>query len=91
MGVVDRLVYCGVRLGLSLGDEPADLLEYVEFGLAMIFDHGLLLTVVGVRLRLVCDETDDAVGEEPRFVYQVWSSWRLTMEMVCWRLYWGLG
>lgn len=27
MGVVDRLVYCGVRFGLSLGDELADLAE----------------------------------------------------------------
>lgn len=27
MGVVDRLVYCGVRFGLSLGDELVDLVE----------------------------------------------------------------
>jgi hypothetical protein len=90
VGVVDRLVYCGVRLGLSFGDELADLLEYVEPGLEMMFDHGLLFTAVGVGLRLVQDETDEAVGEDgPRFVYHVVSSCKLTMEMVCWRLYCG--
>lgn len=72
MGVVDRLVYCGVRFGLSLGDELVDFVEYVELGLAMMLDHGLLFVVVGVVLRLVQDETDDAVGDDgPRFVYHV--------------------
>ena len=71
MGVVDRLVYCGVRFGLSLGDELVDLLEYVELGLVMTLDQGLLLVfLVGVMLRLVHDETDEAVGEGgPRFLY----------------------
>jgi hypothetical protein len=90
--VVDRLVYCGVRLGLSLGDEFVDLLEYVEAGLVIMLDHGLLFVAVGVEVRLVLDETEEAVGDDgPRFVYQVASSCRFTMEMVCWRLYWGLG
>jgi hypothetical protein len=93
VGVVDRLVYCGVRLGLSFGDELGDLLEYVEPGLETWFDHGLLFTAVGVGLRLVHDETDEAVGEDgPRFVYHdAVSSCKLTIEMVCWRLYWGFG
>jgi hypothetical protein len=92
VGVVDRLVYCGVRLGLSFGEELGDLLEYVEPGLEMMFDHGLLFTAVGVGLRLVQDDTDEAAGEAgPRFEYHVVSSCRLTMEMVCWRLYWGFG
>lgn len=70
MGVVDRLVYCGVRFGLSFGEELADLLEYVEAGLVMMFDHGLLFVVVGVVLLLVEVETEDAVGDEgPRFEY----------------------
>ena len=91
MGVVD-LLYCGVRFGLSLGDELVDLLEYDELGLEMMFDHGLLFVVVGVVLRLVQDETDEAVGEEgPRFAYHVASSCKLTIEIVCWRLYWGFG
>lgn len=90
VGVVDRLVYCGVRFGLSLGDEFADLPEYVELGLDMMFDHGLLFVAVGVGLRLVHDETEEAVGEDgPRFVYHVASSCKLTIEIVCWRLYWG--
>lgn len=88
MGVVDRLVYCGVRLGLSFGDELADLWEYVEAGLDMMFDHGLLFVAVGVEVRLVLDETDEAVGEDgPLFVYHVASSCKFTIEIVCWRLY----
>lgn len=84
MGVVDRLVYCGVRFGLSLGEELADFPEYVEPGLDIMFDHGLLFVAVGVGLRLVHDETEDAVGEDgPRFVYHVASSCKLTIEMVC--------
>lgn len=73
MGVVDRLVYCGVRFGLSFGDELVDWLEYAEPGLVMIiFDHGLLFVVVGVVLRLVQDETEEAVGDEgPRLLYHV--------------------
>lgn len=92
MGVVDRLVYCGVRFGLSFGDELAELLEYEEPGLEIMFDHGLLLVAVGVELRLVQEDTDEAVGDDgPLFVYHVASSCKLTIEMVCWRLYWGLG
>jgi hypothetical protein len=84
VGVVDRLVYCGVRLGLSFGDELADLLKYVEAGLDMTLDHGLLFVAVGVEVRLVLEETDDAVGDEgPRFVYHVASSCKFTIEMVC--------
>lgn len=57
-----------------------------------MLDQGLLLVVVGVALRLVQEETEEAVGDEgPRFVYHVWSSWRLTMDMVWDKLYWGLG
>jgi hypothetical protein len=58
----------------------------------MMLDHGLLFVVVGVELLLVQDETDEAVGEDGvRFEYHVASSCRLTIEMVCCRLYWGLG
>lgn len=92
-GVVERLVYCGVRLGLSLGEEPFELVEVVEFvelGLVMTLDQGLL-EVVGVALRLVVEDTDEAVGEGGPRLYQVGSSWRFTMDMVCWRLYCGLG
>ena len=66
-------MYCGVRFGLSLGDELVDLLEYDEPGLATImFDHGLLFVVVGVVLRLVQEDTDEAVGDEgPRLLYHV--------------------
>jgi hypothetical protein len=36
----------------------------------MTFDQGLLFVVVGVVLRLVLVDTDEAVGEEvPRFLY----------------------
>jgi len=70
MGVVDRLVYCGVRFGLSFGDELAELLELVQLGLAIMFDHGLLFVVVGVVLRLVEVDTEEAVGEDgPRWEY----------------------
>lgn len=63
-GVVDRLVYCGVCFGLPLGDDESDdLLEYVEAGLIITFDHGLLFVVVGVVLRLVADEADETVGD----------------------------
>lgn len=85
MGVVDRL-YCGVRFGECLGDELVDLFEYDEVGLEIMFDHGLLFVVVGVVLRLpvVQDETDEAVGDEgPRLEYHVASSCKLTMEIVC--------
>jgi hypothetical protein len=84
VGVVDRLVYCGVRFGLSLGDELVDLLEYIELGLEIMLDHGLLFVAVGVGLRLVQEETEEAVGEDgPRFAYQVASSCKLTIEIVC--------
>lgn len=83
---MDLLVYWGVRLGLSRGDELVEelveLVETVELGLDMILDQGLL-DVVGVALRLVVDETDDAVGDGgPRLAYQVGSSWRFTIDMV---------
>lgn len=83
---MDLLVYWGVRLGLSRGDELVEelveLAETVELGLDMILDQGLL-DVVGVALRLVVDETDDAVGDGgPRLAYQVGSSWRFTIDMV---------
>lgn len=63
-------MYCGVWFGLPCGDdESVDLLECIELGLAMTFDHGLLFVVVGVALRLVQDEADEAVGEGgPRFL-----------------------
>lgn len=36
----------------------------------MIFDHGLLFVVVGVVLRLVEVDTEEAVGEDgPRLAY----------------------
>lgn len=79
--MVDRLVYCGVRFGLSLGE------ELVELGLCRTLDHGLL-DVVGVALRLVVEETEEAVGEGgPRLKCHVGSPWRLTMEKVCWSWY----
>jgi hypothetical protein len=53
VGVVDLLVYCGVRFGLPMGDGLVELLEYVEAGLEMMFDHGLLFVAVGVELRLL--------------------------------------
>lgn len=90
VGVVDRLVYGGVRFGLVLGDEFGDLLEATELGLVMTLDQGLLFVVVGVALRLVDVETEEAVGEEGPRLYQVGSSCRLTMDIVCDRLYCGL-
>lgn len=91
VGVVDRL-YCGVRFGLSFGEELFDLLEYDELGLEIMLDHGLLLMFVGVVLPLVQDDTDEAVGDEgPRLPYHVASSCKLTIEIVCERLYWGFG
>lgn len=82
--MVDRLVCCGVRFGLSLGEELVDLAEYVEPGLAMIFNHGLLvLEVVGVALRLVQEETDEAVGDGGPRLYQFGSSCKFTIDMVC--------
>lgn len=90
-GVVDRLICCGVRFGLSFGEEPVDLPDDVELGLAMLFNQGLLVfTPVGVALRLVQDETEEAVGDEGPRVYQVCSSCRLTIDTVCCRLYCGL-
>jgi hypothetical protein len=81
-GVVDRLVYCGVRFGLSLGEGLLELVELDELGLAIRLDQGLL-DVVGVVLLLVVDDTEEAVGDGgPRFAYQVGSSWRLTIDMV---------
>lgn len=86
VGVVDRLVYGGVRVGLFLGDGFGDLLEATELGLVMTFDHGLLFVVVGVVLRLVEVETEEDVGEGAR-LYQVDSSCRFTMDTVCDKLY----
>jgi hypothetical protein len=91
IGVVDRLMCCGVWFGLSFGEEEVDFPEFVEAGLAMLFNHGLLvLEPVGVALRLVQDETDDAVGDGGPREYHVCSSCRLTMDTVCCRLYCGL-
>lgn len=89
---MERL-YWGVRSGLLLGDEESvDLFEYVEAGLVITLDHGLLFIFVGVVLRLVQDETDDVAGDEAsRLLYHDWSFWRLTMDMVCCRPCWGLG
>lgn len=80
-------MYGGVRLGLCLGDEFGDLLEASEFGLVITFDQGLLFVVVGVALRLVDVETEDDVGDDGPRLYHVGSSCRLTMEIVCDRLY----
>lgn len=50
----------------------------------MTWDHGFLVfEFVGVALRLAHEETEEAVGEEGPRVYQLGSSWRLTMDMVC--------
>ena len=62
VGVVVRLVYGGVRVGLCFGEFVA-----TELGLVITFDHGLLLMVVGVALRLVDVDTEDAVGEVTRY------------------------
>lgn len=91
-GVVDRLVYCGVRFGLSLGEEElewVELADMVELGLDMTLAQGLLV-VVGVVLRLVVEDTDEAVGDGGPRLYHVGSSCRFTMDIVCWRLYCGL-
>jgi hypothetical protein len=61
-----------------------------EFGPVITFDQGLLLVVVGVALRLVDVDTEDAVGEDGPRLYQVGSSCKLTMDIVCDRLYWAL-
>lgn len=84
--MVVRLVYGGVRVGLCFGEFVA-----TELGLVITFDQGLLLVVVGVALRLVDVETEDAVGEDGPRLYQVGSSCKLTMDIVCDRLYWALG
>lgn len=58
----------------------------------MLFNHGLLvLTPVGVALRLVHEDTDEAVGDGGPREYQVGSSCRLSIDTVCCRLYCGLG
>jgi hypothetical protein len=50
----------------------------------MMFDHGLLFIAVGVEVRLVLDETDEAVGDDgPRLLYHVASSCKFTMDIVC--------
>jgi hypothetical protein len=82
VGVVDRLVYGGVRVGLCLGEDFGDLLDVTELELAITFDQGLLFVVVGVALRLVEVDTEEDVGEEGPRLYQVGSSCRLTMDIV---------
>lgn len=75
MGVVDLLVYCGVRFGLSLGEDLFEFVEMVELelGLAITLDQGLF-DVVGVILRLVVEDTEEAVGDgHPRLAYHVGS------------------
>jgi hypothetical protein len=70
-GVVDRLGSCGVRFGLSFGDELVEFGETVELGLVITLDQGFLSwfgAMVGVVLRLVAEDTDDAAGDGgPRF------------------------
>lgn len=69
-------MYCGVRFGLSLGEVSLELdesVEPVELGLVMILDQGLF-DVVGVALRLVVDDTEEAVGDGGPRLYQVGSS-----------------
>lgn len=85
--MVDRLVYGGVRVGLCFGDASGDLLEASELGLVITFDQGLLFVVVGVALRLVDVDTEEDVGEDGPRLYQVGSSCKLTMEIVCDKLY----
>lgn len=80
-------MYGGVRIGLSLGDDFGDLFAATEPGVIMTFDQGLLFVVVGVALRLVEVETEDDVGEEGPRLYQVGSSCKLTIDIVCERLY----
>lgn len=87
VGVVDRLVYGGVRVGLCWGVDCGDLLKAAELGFVITFDQGLLFVVVGVALRLVDVETEEAVGEDGPRLYQVGSSCKLTMEIVCDKLY----
>lgn len=85
--MVDRLVYGGVRVGLCFGDDC--LLAANELGLVITLDQGLLLVVVGVALRLVDVDTEDDVGEDGPRLYQVGSSCKFTIDIVCDRLYWG--
>lgn len=80
-------MYGGVCIGLSLGDDFGDVLVAIELGLVITFDQGLLFMVVGVALRLVEVETEDDVGDEGPRLYHVGSSCKLTMEIVCDRLY----
>jgi hypothetical protein len=84
-GVVERLVYCGVRFGLSPGDElveVVDLAEVVELGLDITFDQGLF-EIVGVVLRLLVEDTEEAVGDGgPRLKLHAGSSRRFTMDKV---------
>jgi len=48
-----------------------------------MLDHGLF-EFVGVALRLVVEDTEEAVGDEGgRGKCQDWSSCRFTMDMVC--------
>jgi hypothetical protein len=50
----------------------------------MTCDHGFfVLALVGVALLLVHEETEEAVGEDGPRVYQLGSSCRFTMDMVC--------
>lgn len=56
----------------------------------MLFNHGLLvMPTVGVALRLVHEETEEAVGDGGAREYHVGSSCRLTIDTVCCR-YCGL-
>lgn len=77
---------CGVRFGLSLGEllDWSECMELVELGLFMTCDHGFFVFVfVGVALRLAEEETDEEVGEDGPREYQVGSSCKFTMDMVC--------
>lgn len=91
--MVQRLVCLGVWFGLSLGEELAELLDWVDAGLDMVFNHGLLVLLLetGVALRLVEEDIEDAVGEGGPREYQLEdSSCKLTMDMVVCKLYCGL-
>jgi hypothetical protein len=58
------------------------MVEPPELGLDMTLAQGLFV-VVGVVLRLVVEETDEAVGDGGPRLYHVGSSFRFTIEMVC--------
>lgn len=81
----DRL-YCGVRLGLLLGDELLDLVVLLGRGLPQGLLHGLLDTV-GVVLLVVSTDTSERDGEGgPLLGAHAFPSCRFTIDAVCCRL-----